>query len=673
MGVEASSEAAAARTLAQLEGQARLLEPVRVCTAGPPATRIRVDLPLNAGMEFSWTAEIEAEDGRSLECGGTAVASDGETTLEAAAAARLGPGYHRLRLNVTGAVRAQAEQALLVTPRLPLPAAAFGFGVYANLYTVRSADNLGFGNVGDLRRLIEWTGRVGGTFVALNPLHALSNRGDGICPYHPLSRLFYNPLYLDVFAVPEFRTCPQARRIVSSSHFAAEASDLRAAARIEHERIERLLDPLLSVLHGEFRSTCIRGGDRSRAYDEFRREHSGALDEFATFVVLGKHLERCGLGDRGDWRTWPQEFRRPGSEAVVRFAAEHESQIAMQCFVQFELDRQVRSAAGAAAESGLEVGLIGDLAVGSAPGGADAWSHPELFAQGVTIGAPPDAFCPVGQDWRLAPMLPGRLREGGWRLWRALVRRALGGMGGLRVDHAMGLERLYWVAGDAARGAYVRMPAEVLLAVLAIEGERSGSVLVAEDLGTVPEGLRERLAEWGLLRTQVLYFERDRAGDFRSATDYAGEALVTANTHDLPTLAGFWTGSDIEVLCRSSLIDSAEAARRVGEREHERAALCERLARDGMVPGGWRPRDHTDLCAAVHSFLGRTPGRLVSVALDDLAGEREAVNVPGLPAERGGSWTRRMTRSLEDLAGDRSAVTALGDLPERRGRARRTG
>ncbi|RMF21649.1 MAG: 4-alpha-glucanotransferase [Deltaproteobacteria bacterium] len=662
MGVDASSEAKAERALAELAERRALIEPVRVAAPGRPASRANVRLPTAGTTQVEWEAELTTEGGDRRECGGTAATRGAAATLIVSPATDLDVGYHRLRIRVRSSGSRswqEGEQALLVTPELPLATAAFGFGIHANLYTVRSRRNLGFGNLGDLRYLLEWAGRLGATFVAISPVHALSNRGDGICPYFPLSRLFGNPLYLDVLEIPEWKTCRKAQAIVSSPGFSAEAERLRAGSHIEHEQVERLLGPVFSLLHREFQGACAREQERAHAYEDFRRRNGRELEDFAAFVALGEYLDGAGRGERGDWRTWPAEYQRPDSEAVRRFAETRRERIELECFLQFELERQLAALPAVADRCGLDVGVIGDLAVGSAAGGADTWAFGDLFARDTSIGAPPDAFCPQGQDWRLAPMLPRRLREGGWRLWRAMVRRALVGMGGLRIDHAIGLERLYWVAGDPERGAYVRMPAELLLAVLAIEARRAGAVLIAEDLGTVPEGLRGRLADWGLLRTQVLYFERDEAGAFRSSDDYAADALVTANTHDLPTLAGFWSGRDMD----EQLAD---------DRDRRRAALRERLAEEGVVPRAWQPQNHGELCAAVHTFLGRTPGRLVGVSLDDLGGETTAVNVPGTTAETGANWKRRMKRSLEELAGDASVPAALGELPRRRARPGRT-
>jgi 4-alpha-glucanotransferase len=328
------------------------------------------------------------------------------------------------------------------------------------------------------------------------------------------------------------------------------------------------------------------------------------------------------------------------------------------CYVQFELDRQL----GAVAEEadGLGLGLLGDLALGSAPDGADTWMFPELFVEGARLGAPPDDYSATGQEWGLPPIDPLRLAADGYRYWTLLLRHALQHMGALRLDHVMGLFRQFWIprGRPAADGAYVRFPAEELLGILALESERRGAVIIGEDLGTVPPGLPARLARRGVLSTRVLYFQRGRTG-FRPAARYSPRALVTATTHDHPPLAAFWTGRDLELRHAAGALSAVELAEAQRTREGERRSLLRRLQREGHWAPGRPLNDTFAVVGAVHRFLARTPAPLLGVMLDDLTGETDPVNLPGVGQDRYANWSRRSRISLDTLRESPAGIAAL--------------
>jgi 4-alpha-glucanotransferase len=314
------------------------------------------------------------------------------------------------------------------------------------------------------------------------------------------------------------------------------------------------------------------------------------------------------------------------------------------------------------------VGLYQDLAIGTSPAGSDTWSFPDIFVDGVTIGSPPDPYSATGQNWGLPPIDPRRLAQNGYRYFIRLVRAAFRHAGALRIDHVMGLFRAFWIPeGHAGTdGAYVRYPSNDLLGILALESVRHNALVVGEDLGTVPPEVPPALAKWGLLSSKVLYFERGDAGAFLPADRYGADALATANTHDMATLAGFWEGHDIELRAQVGLLepDAVDAART--ERARDKRQLLRRLAEARVLPSGVDPNAadlqiaSADLRGAVHDFLALTPSVLVGVALDDVAGERDPVNVPGVGGDRHPSWTRRMTKSLEELRTDADTEVALG-------------
>ena len=671
MGVDASTEDAAARALETLERQraVELLPPVRVVAEGDTHLETALALGEVWGGSVEWALEVEEESGRVRREGGFARrAAGGHATIPIPW--RLEPGYHTLRIDLHGALGSRSvRQSLVVVPRsCPTPDALLGgrrvYGITANLYTVRSARNWGIGDLGDLEMLTRWAGTIGADFVGVNPLHALRDRGADVSPYSPVSRLFRNVLYLDVERIPELARSPEARTLLDAPETRQLLAALRESKRVHYEAVLALERPILELLHAAFRAARDEADDaaaaaRAREYDAWVETQGAALRDFATFLALEEVMAE-EHPEASWWREWPAAYRDPRSVAVEEFRAREEQRVDFHRWLQFELDRQLGTVAGAALEAGLAVGLYEDLAIGTAPNGSDRWSFPELFASGASVGAPPDVFHREGQNWGLPPVDPHKLAADGYRYWIQLVRSALGHAGALRLDHVMGLFRQFWIPeGKSGReGAYVRFPAEDLLGILALESTRAGALVVGEDLGTVPEEVPPALERWGVLSSKVLYFERDEGG-FKPAATYARRALATANTHDLPTIAGFWQGRDISLARELGVADEEETRRREQEREEERAALLRRLREEGIVgeedvPGG------AALRGAVHDFLARSPSALVGISLDDVVGETEPVNVPGLPPDVFPSWTRRLGVPLEALATDAEVRRSLG-------------
>jgi 4-alpha-glucanotransferase len=430
--------------------------------------------------------------------------------------------------------------------------------------------------------------------------------------------------------------------------------------------------PILEALHDVF---VERGDpDRQRAYDEWCAQREPELTDFATYMslALGSGTHDAGhespLGT--DWREWPTSYRDPRSADVREFRRLNADLVDFHRWLQFETDRQLGEAAEHARAGGLTIGLYQDLAIGTSPAGSDAWSFPELFVRGVTIGAPPDLYSATGQNWGLPPIDPRRLAENGYRYFIRLVRAAFRHAGALRIDHIMGLFRAFWIpeGRTGTDGAYVRYPSDDLLGILALESVRNRAPVVGEDLGTVPPEVPPALAKWAMLSSKVLYFERGDGGSFAPPSRYAADALATANTHDMPTLAGFWEGRDIELRTAVGLIekDAVDAARE--ERARDKRQLVRALAAAGVLDeradgDAEHPQiPSAELRGAVHDFLASTPSVLVGVALDDIAGEKEPVNVPGVSPDKYPSWTRRMGKSLRELREDPETEVALGTI-----------
>jgi len=667
MGVDASDEAAAARSHQALERDeaARRIEPVLVWRQWRGADPF---VPARAGAApADYALALRSEEGREAVVEGRLEGRPGEP-VRLALPFRPDPGYHRVRLALSaGGGEETAEQRLIVAPRRCLGVReALGdaprFGLWTNLYTLRSARNHGIGDLGDLATLARFTAACGGEFLGINPLHALRNRGSGISPYSPVSRLFRSPLYVALDAVPEWEEAPALRaRLSGVGGDADPVRPLREADRVDYDAVLRLKREALEELHAIFRARHAgRDTERGRAHAAWLRRGGEALTGFATFCALEEHLS-AGRRWHLPFTEWPEGLRDPHGPEVARFRSEHAALVDFHAWVQFELDRQLAAAAQAGRDAGLGLGIYQDLAIGLASDAADIWAWPGLFAHGASVGAPPDDYAPQGQDWGLPPLDPHRLRADGYDYFVRLLRAAFAHAGALRIDHVMGLFRLYWIpAGrSGAEGAYVRYPAEDLLGILALESRRHGAVVVGEDLGTVPDEVPPMLEDWAVLSSKVLLFERDRSGAFLPPARYAPRAMVTANTHDLPTLAAFAAGSDIDL--RHGLDPGATAEdlgrARAGRRD-ELERLLQRLRSEGLLPDGRSP-DYPALRDAVHAFLCRTPCALAGLSLDDLEGEREPVNLPGFALDRFPSWSRRMRRELETLVVDPALRRAL--------------
>jgi len=695
LGVDAGDERAAARSLEALldDERARPVAPARVAVAvggdGPAAARaVPLRLPDAPNATVEWHAELVAEDGARHEASGRA-ALDGDGAADADLGVDPPLGYHQLRVTVRGAFgeRTAGQALVAVPPRCADPAALLGdpaYGVTASLYAVRSRRNWGAGDLTDLRALVGLAADHGAAFVGVNPLHALRTTGDDPSPYSPVSRRYRHLLYVDPEAVPELADAPEARALLADPAAVAELARLRARDRVDHRGVLAAKRPVLEALHRAFRALPPAHA-RRRAYDAYLRREGAALDRFAAFAALDEHFRARGVMW---WPDWPAELHDPEGPAAAEFARAHAGTVDFHRWCQFELDAQLAAAAGEARRLGMGVGLYQDLAVGSSPAGADVWGDRALYARGVAIGAPPDPLGPDGQNWGLPPWNPRALAARGYRDWARLVRAGMAHAGALRIDHALGLFRQFWIPdGMSGRdGAYVRFPADDLLGVLALESVRAdggrGALVVGEDLGTVPPEVGPALARWGVLSSKVLYFERVEGGAFRPPRAYPATALATVNTHDLAPLAGWWAGRDVELRHEvGQLADDGLGAAR-GERARDRLALVRMLAAEGALdagalgddllgaealeagaPGGGAP-DEAVVRAAVHRALRGAPSWLVGLALEDLVGEPEPVNMPGVAGDRFESWTRRLRVALEDLAGDAAFGRMFGGASE---------
>ncbi|HYZ23431.1 MAG TPA: glycogen debranching protein GlgX [Rhodopila sp.] len=548
------------------------------------------------------------------------------------------PGRHRL-LNED---RPERVCHLIIAPEgcyLPpvLQASERRFGIAAHLYSLRSRGDQGIGDFTSLARLSAEAARAGAAMIGLNPLHALFAHDRGrASPYHPSDRRFLDPIYIDVSAFPGGSDLPSAPGD-DRGRCAVDypAVDYPAVWARKRAMLERIAEPVADMPE--------------------------TLRRFATFSAIADVL------GTSEWPGWPAELRHPTSPAVTRFAEQHRETVNFHAFAQGVAERQLAAAASAAAEAGLSLGFYRDLAVGAAPDGAEAWSAQDTLMFGVSVGAPPDPFSAGGQIWLLPPPDPVAMRQDGYAAFDELLVANMRHAGALRIDHVMGLRRLFVVpaGASAADGAYVSYPVDDLLAVASLRSQQAKCLVVGEDLGTVPEGMAETLAANNVLSYSVLWFER-RNGHLRPAAEWRRLAAACVSTHDLATLAGWWSGADIDEKHRLGLLaddtlPQAQAARLAEKTEMLGLLQDEALLNRDVDPAGPLP---DDVAAAIHAFVSATPALLALVQADDLAGETVAVNLPGTDRERP-NWRRRLQPDVTELLQTPRARAILSALRAR--------
>lgn len=510
------------------------------------------------------------------------------------------------------------------------------------LYTLRSSRNWGHGDFGDLARIIPLAAARGAAGIGTNPLHALFiERAGEASPYAPNSRLFVNPLYIDVDAIPDFPGCAAA---------GIDISIFRAGDLIDHAQVARAKLDALRLAFEHFLTATPK--DRRADFEAYRREKGERLHQFACFEVLRARFAP------NRWQHWPEPWRNPSAHDLLRLRKEERSQCEFHEYMQWIADRQLERCKETARRCGMPIGLYLDIAVGIHPDGADAWSAQERVLSDVSVGAPPDEFNPHGQNWGLAPFNPAMLPEDDFAELRALMKSAMRHAGAIRLDHVLGLKRTFMIpqGHPAAEGTYVRFPFEQSLQAIAEESLKSRCTVIGEDLGTVPEGFRETITRWGLWTYRVMLFEREGDGRFRPPEAYPEEALATLNTHDLPTLRGWLEGYDLHTK-RALGLDPGES---------DEARAWARQCLDAIL-GERNQFVDTGRLAAIARFLARTPSRLVAIALDDIVGALEQTNIPGTFDEHP-NWRRRLPVSLEDL--DRNEnLNAVADAFAQSGRS----
>jgi 4-alpha-glucanotransferase len=588
-----------------------------------------VSLQAPAGTPVTWTIE----DGKT-----TVAQGAGEAPIVHLPAG-LPVGSFTLRI---GFGDEREEATLLVTPARAYQGDSQQrlWGIAVQLYGVRSRRNWGHGDFTDLAALIDIAAERGAGAIGLNPLHAIfDDHVEDASPYAPNSRLFLNTLYIDVEAAPGFPG-------LEAAGMRDEIEKLRAGELVDYQGVARAKAKGMRLAFEAFRRGAFP--DEKRAFAAFRAERKTILQRFAVFEWLRR---RHGL----PWQQWAPEWRDAHAAALSRLRKEQSEEIGFFEYLQWVAHEQLSACCERIRQRGLKLGLYLDIAVGVSNASFDAWNDREVVMDAVSVGAPPDPLNLEGQNWGLAGTNPVALEQQKFEPFRRMLKVSMRYAGAVRLDHVLGLKRLFLIPNgmQAGQGTYVRFPFEPLLAVIAQESVANRSVVIGEDLGTVPEGFREILADWGLWSYQVMMFEREADGRFRAPETYLRNALATFNTHDLPTFAGWAADHDLKVR-RQLGIDPGESDE---DRAGARAALRSAL---GL------PHDADPNFSAVAGYLARTPSRLVVVAMEDLLAVLDQPNIPGTVQEHP-NWRRRLPLALEDVA-RYQGLAALADVMRAAGR-----
>lgn len=513
-----------------------------------------------------------------------------------------------------------------------------GWGVTAQVYALKSAEDFEIGGFSELAMLARASGKRGASFLGLSPLHALfcadrSKRS----PYSPSNRLMLEPLFIDPRAIASFASS-SAPHIYEASDYQTQLKNLRNKKLVDYHHVWELLH---KVLEPAWRSFCDQGV--TAPFMNFRTAIGAPLADHALFEALSEKFSAQGQHCIG---AWPQPYRDVKSAAVDAARYQLSDRVNFHAWLQWVADEQLNHAAKAAKSAGMEIGLYRDLAVGSDREGSEVWRDRKAVLSSVSIGAPPDLFAPQGQNWGLPPLDPVRLEIDGLHAFRDLVRSNMRHAGALRIDHAFQLERLYMIptGAQADAGGYVNYPLEAMLACLRIESHRANALVIAEDLGTAPPGFLKSITASGILSSRVMLFERDPNGGFLPPATYARQALASFTTHDLPTLRGWRSGLDIDM--RNCFFDAPnpEAAHII--REHEARALNEALEDESLLPANLNT---SRMHHAVLRFMARTPALLLTIQAEDIVNEAHQPNLPG-PDHGYPNWRRRMEESVCAIA-----------------------
>jgi len=549
------------------------------------------------------------------------------------------------------------------------------WGYAAQLYSIKSEENWGMGDFGDLKSLVKKSAEQGASAIGLNPLHPLyQNNPAHRSPYSPTSRCFLNSLYIDVTKVPSFNTCKVAQKRFNSDEFQAKVTFARNTELIDYPAVADVKYEIIELLFEDFlvNNKSQKVSSTYQEFLDFKLEQGNDLLLLTTFDALYEHFRKTDFNAYG-WKMWPEEFQSPHTQQVAEFQKQESKRIDYFAFLQWLAHRQLSDIASIAQTSGMPVGLYLDLAVGCDGSGVDVWSDKDVYVSGAAVGAPPDAMNTLGQDWGLTPINPVALQQQGYLPLIKALRSNMQYAGALRIDHILGLMRQYWVAPGmkANEGIYITFPFKDILRIIALESRRNDCVVIGEDLGTVPDGFSEIMEAAGLLSYKVLFFERWESGLFKRPEMYPEQSMVTVSTHDLPTLTGWWKGRDLQWRQTLNLYPNEEMglqerSARIEDRNLLIAALADLDVIDLKKAPQQTPAEmNTELSMAVQKYMAKAPSHIQLIPLEDGLEIIEQVNIPGTIDEHP-NWRQKLPVTMNEFWEENSVISIAQAMKQAR-------
>lgn len=583
---------------------------------------------------------------------------------------KLDAGYHSLSVTL-GDIKNTCP--LIYAPKTcyhPKEAADFKmWGYAAQLYSLQSENNWGAGDFGDLKELVAETAKQGISAIGLNPLHPLYQNNPAHCsPYSPVSRCFLNTIYIDVTKVDNFFTSKAAQKRFNSKAFQAKIKAAKASEFIDYSAVADAKYQVLEILYKDFLKTANK--TLKASFTNFKDENGEELVRQTTFEALYEYF-RAQDENKYSFKDWPEAYQDCHSDEVKAFQKEHAIRVNYFAYLQWLAHRQLSEVKALTKSNDMPVGLYLDLAVGCDGSGVDVWADKDVYVSGAGVGAPPDVMNTLGQNWGLTPINPVALQKQGYAPLVKALRCNMQYAGALRIDHILGLMRQYWVAPgmQADEGVYITFPLDDILRIIALESRRAECIVIGEDLGTVPDGFSDVMSEAGLLSYKVLYFETWENGLFKRPELYQELSMVTVSTHDIPTLAGWWTGRDLEWRQNLNLyprpeMGAADREGRIGERANLIAALDDMNVMDmSNAPSQSPALMNRELNLSVQKFLAHANSRIQLIPLEDALELKEQVNVPGTVDEHP-NWRRKLPVSVEEFNQQESVMQLAQAMQE---------
>jgi 4-alpha-glucanotransferase len=656
-------------------------EPVFVVSVNAQPLKIPVYIPLRAGQEKDVEIKCVIEDENGLSSSPHVFGSDinviDERTINEIRYIKImisdethrDTGYYTAHMEcrisdnsfADGSQQMKKTSKIIITPDIcylpPESGTERTWGLSVNLYSLQSKRSWGIGDFKDLDTIVNACEGLKADFIGLNPLHAIPNTHPyGVSPYSPISRLYKNFIYLDMEGIPEIIASDEIRAFIKNEAFRKKIRKLRKSDLINYEHAGQLKEQVLRRAFEFFYETHYKKNtQRDREFSQYLSVEGKCVESFATFLAIQDLFKK--KKDMYSWQQWPAEYHGPKGDAVTAFKTEHEKEVLYYIYLQWLIDDQLLKISTHCKETGMKVGLYHDLAVGAIAAGSDAWNYQEIIGE-ADVGAPPDDFNPRGQNWGFPPMTPEKLKESGYELFIETIRKNMKYGGALRIDHALGLYRLFWIPAGMTpeHGAYLLQPAEDFLRIIALESQRNKTIVIAEDLGTIDDNFREMLQSFHMLSYRLFYFERNYPDpSFKAPEKYPEMALCAITTHDLPTIYGYWAGRDIEVKRQIGIYADEEAWRNdVLVRERDKRLILSALKAKSTLPDDFPedpqaiPHMTHELCIAIYRYLAQSPCKLLLVSLDDIIGTLDQQNLPGT-VDSHPNWMQKYTTSVEEI------------------------